>query len=199
MLQVIAGNLAAGVLIAIEYDASGLQWARLYDNRVNGWRVDDAGLIEPAPVIIGALPTPAPDTAPVSSPQWGALAAWRGSFADFLDWLATNNGASRRLESRLGISAAAANTFLDWSRRNPDRVLSRDRRFEYEISRPIVRGASGHRNQRRHQGRRSVSIAINCRLSSASRSRRARKSRIVASRSASNSRNPSTSPGDGTG
>jgi hypothetical protein len=61
---------------------------------------------EPAPVIIGALPTPAPDTGPVSAPQGGALAAWRGSFAEFLDWLATNNGASRRLESRLGISAA---------------------------------------------------------------------------------------------
>jgi hypothetical protein len=30
----------------------------------------------------------------------GALASWRGGFADFLDFLATNGGAHRQIEAR---------------------------------------------------------------------------------------------------
>jgi hypothetical protein len=40
------------------------------------------------------------------------LSAWRGDFETFLDLLATNNGARRLIEARLGISAAAANSSL---------------------------------------------------------------------------------------
>lgn len=71
MPQVMPGT---GVLVSIEYPANGLDWARLYDNRLSGWRVGDAGTIEPEPVIIGSLPLPATNTSPVLLPQWGFLA-----------------------------------------------------------------------------------------------------------------------------
>jgi hypothetical protein len=122
------------VLVSIEHPANGLDWARLYDNRLSGWRGDDAGTIEPEPVIIGSLPLPAINTSPVLSPQLGFLATpgaqvagvlfnpavllppplhqWRGSFDEFLTLLATNNGVHRRLEGRFGISSAAYNSFL---------------------------------------------------------------------------------------
>jgi hypothetical protein len=37
MPQVIPSTLAGGVLISINYDASGLAWAALFDNPINGW------------------------------------------------------------------------------------------------------------------------------------------------------------------
>jgi hypothetical protein len=139
-MQVILSTLG-GVLLSVEYDSTGLAWCRLYDNQIVGWEVDDTGAGEPQPQIIGQLPTLAPDTAPVLSPQWGAIVgpggvfagypvnppvllpggpgAWRGPFEDFLDWLATNNGAQRRLESRLSISAAAINSFNRWAGLHP--------------------------------------------------------------------------------
>ena len=94
---------ATGVLISIEYDATGLEWARIYDNPILAWIIDDA--LEPnspLPMVIGQLPLRAPDTTPVISPRWATLEnaravlvpdLWRDNLSDFLTWLATNAGA----------------------------------------------------------------------------------------------------------
>jgi hypothetical protein len=132
-MQVMPSTLSGGVLISVEYDSTGLGWCRIYDNQVLGWIVDETGAGEPQPQIIGQLPPMlAPDTAPVISPQWAVFTSpavmipdlWRGSFSDFLDLLATNNGAWRPIGKRLGHSVTLFNEFDVWARRNPDLVLS---------------------------------------------------------------------------
>ena len=121
MPSVIAST-APGLLISIEYAPNGLDWARLYDNPILGWVVDEAAPADPQPVVIGQLPTPAAATAPVISPQWahfvfvgaepGAVFVpdlWRGATPDFFTWLATNNGAARPLAARFGCDFALQN------------------------------------------------------------------------------------------
>jgi hypothetical protein len=70
-MQVIPGT---GVLLSVEYSPDGVSWARVYDNQVTGLVCDETDPKEPQPMIIGSLPTPAPDTSPIVSPQWGVLA-----------------------------------------------------------------------------------------------------------------------------
>jgi hypothetical protein len=47
---------------------------------------------------------------------------WRGNVADFLTWLATNNGATRPLGKRLGVSLGLFNGFDAWASANPTLV-----------------------------------------------------------------------------
>jgi hypothetical protein len=126
-MTVISGT---GLVVSIEYPADGLAWARLYDNAVHGWLIDDVtGLIK-QPSIIGSLPTAAPDTSPILSPQWVEYIAptifvpdlWRGSFAEWLTWLATNNGAKRPLEGRFRIATDLYNGWQAWAQANPSLV-----------------------------------------------------------------------------
>jgi hypothetical protein len=139
MATVIPGE---GMVVSIEYPANGLDWARLYDNLVLGWYVDETTPVPlappapppvaPHPCIIGHFPTHAPDTSPIISPQWAKYVEptifvpdlWRGSFPEFLTWLATNNGAFRPLESRIRIHTALYNGFEEWARHNPDLVYA---------------------------------------------------------------------------
>jgi hypothetical protein len=80
-MQAIPGS---GVVVTVEYSPDSVSWARLYDNWVLGWLVDENMPVpmkpaptvspEPDPLIVGSFPAPAPDTAPIVSPQWGVLA-----------------------------------------------------------------------------------------------------------------------------
>jgi hypothetical protein len=114
---------SSDVLISVEYDPTGLEWCRLYDNRLISWIVDETGLSLPRPVVIGTLPGETANTSPTISPQWAVCEGeravfvpdlWRGSIADFFTWLATNGGASRKLEKRFGVSTALCNGFDTW-------------------------------------------------------------------------------------
>jgi hypothetical protein len=51
MTTIVPGN--GEILVSVEYDETGLSWARLYDNRLLAWHV--------------SLPTAAPNTSPVAS------------------------------------------------------------------------------------------------------------------------------------
>jgi hypothetical protein len=122
----IFSSVANDYVLSMEYDETGLEWVRIYDNICLGWAADDAGAVPVQPVIIGSLPTAAPDTAPILSPQWGHVSAggvmipdvWRGSGGEFLDWLSGNNGASRKIEARLTLQSFAG-VFESWKFRNP--------------------------------------------------------------------------------
>jgi hypothetical protein len=88
----------------------------------------------PLPSIVsGMLPAPAPDTSQIVSPQWAKYLGgsmievpnlWRGVCWDFFTWLATNNGAQRQLDKRLGLSSTLYNVFDDWGRANPGLIYS---------------------------------------------------------------------------
>jgi hypothetical protein len=120
---------ATGIIISIEYPGDDAKrWARLYDNRVHGLTVDEAGTTSPKPVIIGGFPLAATDTAPILSPQWAGFDdpaiivenLWRGNVSDFFTWLATNNGAHRPLQARFVIDAGLVNGFDTWAGLHPD-------------------------------------------------------------------------------
>jgi hypothetical protein len=131
------------IIVSIEYAPDGLSWARLWDNHALGWLIeepapiatsrakpqppDTTGKNAPIPVVLGSLAEPAPDTAPVLSPQWAKYAQpavfvpdlLRASLHDFLTWLATNNGARRPIGSMLGLSIPLLNGFNQWALDNP--------------------------------------------------------------------------------
>jgi hypothetical protein len=125
------------LIIALEYSSDGASSARLTDHQCLSWLVDP-GVAYPSPskpVVAGGLPAPAPDTAPVLSPQWAKVIGsgpmvevpdlkWRGNADAFFTWLATNNGATRKLEKAIGLNAALYNSFDSWARNNPDLVKS---------------------------------------------------------------------------
>ena len=75
------------------------------------------------------MPTPAPPTAPILSPQWAKYFQdtlfipdmWRGTRFDFFTLLATNNGASRKVVSRL-VSREALYYWDSWQQKNPSLV-----------------------------------------------------------------------------
>lgn len=120
--------VSTAVLISVEYPADGISWARLYDNPILGWTVDETGATPPKPIIIGTLPLVPADTGEVLSPQWANYVdpavfvpdLWRGSLADFFTWLATNNGVRRPLQARFGVSHTLYNDFRAWAQDNPD-------------------------------------------------------------------------------
>jgi hypothetical protein len=60
------------LIIAIEYDETGLASCRLTDYQCLGWHAEPAAypFRLPQPSIVDRLPDPAPDTSPVISPTW---------------------------------------------------------------------------------------------------------------------------------
>jgi hypothetical protein len=128
MTKIVIPSTADDYVLSFEYDPTGLAWARLYDNVCLGWLADDADPSNPAPVIIGSMPTPAPATGAILSPQWAHVSAgggvavpnlWRGNGHDFLTWLATNNGARRQLAGRF-MAGGFAGIFSSWSFSHPE-------------------------------------------------------------------------------
>jgi hypothetical protein len=121
------------ILINCEYNpfpygesAPGLGWVILYDNRVLGWIIDTAGSNRPIPSIIGSMPPAAPNTGEVRSPLWGVRDEqvmkvpdmWRGSLSEFFTFIATNNGASRKLFADFS-DIGLAQAFNTWVTANP--------------------------------------------------------------------------------
>jgi hypothetical protein len=127
MAKVLIPSVANDYILSVNYDPSGLAWARIFDNICLGWAVDDIDPTAPEPVILGALPPAAPSTPGVISPQWchvsggGVIAPdiWRGGGFDFLTWLATNGGASRKIGAGL-LSSTFAGIYQGWSFRFPE-------------------------------------------------------------------------------
>ena len=115
------------VLIVANYDPTGLEWVDLFDNHLLAWIIDETETTEPKPSAIGSLPPAAPDTSPILSPQWavGVLATvyvpdvWRGSFSEFLTWLATNNDAERQVGGKGLRLPELQNQYRTWSNANP--------------------------------------------------------------------------------
>jgi hypothetical protein len=123
-------------IVCIEYDATGVIWASLTDYLCLGWQVDDTGANpdQPTPLLINPLPAPAPDTSPVLSPQWARAqghhivapvpGAYRGTAYNFLDFIAFNGGAKRRLAGGSFLSATCAAAWSQWAAKNPGSVWS---------------------------------------------------------------------------
>jgi hypothetical protein len=126
MAKVLMPSTARDFILSIDYDPTGLEWARVFDNICLGWLVDDVDPTAPEPVILGALPPPAASTPGVMSPQWchvseGGVAVpdvYRGGGFDFLTWLATNGGANRKIAGSF-ISSNFAGVYSSWSFRFP--------------------------------------------------------------------------------
>lgn len=123
------------MLVSCTYDSTGLAYVNLIDNHLIGWVVDTTMPPEspPAPAVVGGLPAAAPDTDPVISPQWVVVVrsldgatlvpgTWRGTFFEFLTWIATNNGASRRVGGSLLRHQLLTGAFSSWAAVNPDLV-----------------------------------------------------------------------------
>ena len=129
MATQIIPDTSDALLFSVEYDATGLALATIYDNPLLGWAVDDTTPANPMPVIVGILPTPAPATGPILSPQWAKYYEgfifvpnlWRGAITDFFTWLATNNGATRKLSGRL-VTRDGLNAWQAWSQQFPQLV-----------------------------------------------------------------------------
>jgi hypothetical protein len=134
---------ATGILISLEYSPDGVSWVVLHDHHLIGWHVDYNSTIPnpPLPSVAGALPFPPIDTSPISSPPFaifenppvivprtvvasGAPDLWRGTFPDFLTWLATNNGAKRLIGARIACDPDLLNGTNTWAQQNPDRVYN---------------------------------------------------------------------------
>jgi hypothetical protein len=125
-------SMANEAVISVNYDPTGLVWADMFDNHVVAWIVDEVEpqSFEPAPRILGSLPPAPPDTAPVLSPQWGLVLSQgmvyvpdqvRLPVHQFFDWLATNNGARRKLRG-LFSQQFLGTTWIDWAAANPGSV-----------------------------------------------------------------------------
>jgi hypothetical protein len=121
-------------LITVNYDGTGLEWVDLWDNTVLCWVIDANAKEQAAePRILGTFPPAAPETSPIISPSWASVAVsgivyvpdtWRGRLEDFFTWLATNNGAQRKVIGK-GISAQKIReTYRIWASNHPDLALA---------------------------------------------------------------------------
>ncbi len=127
-------------LISLVYDATGLIRVNLIDNQLLGWVADDAFVLKPVPVVVGSLAPMPPGTGAVLSPRWalassygveiednsvsGGPPAWRGSFQEFFDYMAFNNGANRKLDPYL-LNGLLVKEFNAWSGINPANLWPR--------------------------------------------------------------------------
>ena len=111
---------ARHIIISCNY---GTDWVDLFDNPVLGWLVDETAVtslkvgdpvppMNEFPVITGTMPPAAPANGAIISPQWVHQVdddvyvpdAWRGSVVEFFTWLATNNGAQRKVRGNFRTS-----------------------------------------------------------------------------------------------
>jgi hypothetical protein len=122
-------STADDIIVACNYDPTGLVWCDMFDNHALAWAIDTTGASQPEPVVVGSLPPAPPDTSPVVSPTWvatvanGAIVAdkWRGQLYDLFDWLASNNGATRKLRGNFGY-VHTMNEWAYWAKDNPTKV-----------------------------------------------------------------------------
>ena len=114
-------------VITIRYDPTGLAWAHVTEHPVVLWNIEETGAV---PIIVVGLSPRAPDTGSVESPQWAELmpsnmvlvpGGWRGDLSDFLGWIATNGGASRRITADF-TGPQTVNTWRAWASANRELV-----------------------------------------------------------------------------
>jgi hypothetical protein len=125
---------SADLLISIEYNDAptddgaeiALGWAILHDNPVLGWGIDETGATPPVPIILGSMPPAAPATDPIASPLWAVRDKGtlyipdmaRGSANELFNFVATNNGATRKLYADFA-DTNMATAWNEWCRVNP--------------------------------------------------------------------------------
>jgi hypothetical protein len=123
------------LILIMRYDPTGLAWCELDEAAAVSWVVDAAAptTTQPVPVIIGPWPTPPPNTAPVVSPAWIARefairfvepsTATRGDLPTLLTFIATNNGAQRKLWCKFE-DWGMATAFQAWATSHPSLALT---------------------------------------------------------------------------
>jgi hypothetical protein len=133
-MAVIQGT--ADLLISCDYnDAAGgatpgADWCILHDNPVLAWTIDETGATPPTPIILGSMPlvVTAPD--PIVSPHWAVRDqstlyvpdVMRGNANDFFNFIAFNNGATRKLYANFA-DVNMATAWREWSTVNPASAL----------------------------------------------------------------------------
>ena len=136
-------NTDGSAIITFEYDPTGLAWCIMRDNPCVGWGVDPEALTPQAPnkpepvaaipIIAGEMPEAPPDTAPVLSPSWAQFVPAingvfvpdtrsRGSLVDMFEFVASNNGADRKLWAEFASPQIAAE-YSNWRARFPSHAL----------------------------------------------------------------------------
>jgi hypothetical protein len=132
MATVVIPSAPGSVILTFEYNDEvygepGKVWVILHDNGPLGWRVDDTGATPPTPVIIGSMPTQSPNTDPILSPLWGQVLpngqalvpdTIRGTAEEIFSWIATNNGAKRKVYAAFAASSLAV-AWNQWAESNP--------------------------------------------------------------------------------
>jgi hypothetical protein len=132
-MATVAVQAALGsAIIGCYYDPTGLAWVSLRDNQTLAWMVDQNNpQAVPTPVVVGTLPTSGPGTGAVVSPPWVQVFpngqavvpdVFRGSIAEMLTWIATNNGAQRQIYGDFN-STVVAIGWNQWAANNPTLVL----------------------------------------------------------------------------
>jgi hypothetical protein len=121
-----------GGLISCLYDATGLATVTVAAWPIIGWAFDMANPINPAPVVMGNPLTTPPSTGAILSPPWAYVldenacyvpttgvvgTGWRGTFAQLLTWLATNNNAHRKIIGQFAVPPLS-NAYAQWARDN---------------------------------------------------------------------------------
>jgi hypothetical protein len=118
----------AGGLITLTYDVTGLANVTACAWPLIGWAFDPANAINPIPIVMGnPLLTP-PATGAILSPPWAHVIdenaiyvptpiSWRGTLGQLLTWLATNNGAHRKIIGQFTVPPLS-NAYQTWARAN---------------------------------------------------------------------------------
>jgi hypothetical protein len=129
----VMGELGGG-LITFVYDATGLANVTACAWPLVGWVYDLAAPTNPSPIVMGnPIKTP-PATGAILSPPWAHVVnefacyvpdtgngGWRGTFAQLMTWLATNNGAHRKIIGQFTVPPLM-NAWTLWSRDNKSLV-----------------------------------------------------------------------------
>lgn len=150
MATAVAGT--ADLLITCDYNDNaggatpGADWVILHDNPVMSWIIDEAGATPPIPVILGSMPLAPPDTGEVASPPWAVRDksgifvpdTMRGSPNEFFNFVASNNGATRKLYAEF-MDTNMAIAWNEWSSVNPEIALKDPPNIAPEIG-GLVRG-----------------------------------------------------------
>ena len=117
-------DIGGGKLITFLYHEDSVL---MFDNPVQAWIVDETGATPAKPIILGELPPAAGDTGDIQSPQWAQFVGnavyipdkLRTSVAGLFTYLATNNGARRKLWPEF-MDPTLNGFYNQWREGNPD-------------------------------------------------------------------------------
>jgi hypothetical protein len=117
-------DIGGGKLITFLYHEDSVI---MFDNPVQAWIIDETGATPAKPIILGELPPAAGDTGDIESPQWAQFVGnavyipdkLRTSVAGLFTYLATNNGAHRKLWPEF-MDPTLNGFYNQWREGNPD-------------------------------------------------------------------------------